>query len=76
MRKGKLIAILLTFAVLLSLAACSETAPSTSSSADTFTPVTWKFGNQHNAQQIATVIDEELAEEIEVATEGRVKIEL
>lgn len=87
MQKRKLSTLILTFALALSLAACGgqadPTPPAQSASINSggddvsaFTPVTWKFGNQHNAQQIATVIDKELVEEIEAATEGRVKIEL
>lgn len=47
-----------------------------SAATEDFTPVTWKFGNQHNSTQIATIIDKEIAEEIEAATEGRVQIDL
>lgn len=79
----KIFALLLTMAMMLSLAACGGSGSSSSSdsgnsdaSAENFTPVTWKFGNQHNSTQIATIIDKEIAEEIEAATEGRVKIEL
>lgn len=82
----KAFATILALTLALSLAACgSEPAsptpsapdsPKSSSSVEEFTPVTWKFGNQHNSTQIATIIDKEIAEEIETATEGRVKIDL
>lgn len=80
----KFFALVLALAMAMSLVACGgapasgDTSDSTSTdgSAEDFTPVVWKFGNQHNSTQIATVIDKEIAEEIETATEGRVKIDL
>lgn len=78
----KIFASLLALSMMMSLAACGGSPSSGSSSgssdvsAEEFTPVTWKFGNQHNSTQIATIIDKEIAEEIEAATEGRVQIDL
>lgn len=78
----KIFALLLALSMMMSLAACGGNSSSGSSSgssdvsAEEFTPVTWKFGNQHNSTQIATIIDKEIAEEIEAATEGRVQIDL
>lgn len=84
----KALALILALAMTVSLVACggssqpapSDPAPSNNSensaATENFTPVTWKFGNQHNSTQIATIIDKEIVEEIEAATEGRVKIEL
>lgn len=83
----KVLAFLLALTMVLSLVACGGSSASTDTSSDDseattdsstedFTPVTWKFGNQHNSTQIATIIDKEIVEEIEAATEGRVQIDL
>ena len=79
-------AFVLALAMMLPLVACGGTDTSSDSGGDSsgaaagstedFTPVVWKFGNQHNSTQIATVIDKEIVEEIEAATEGRVQIDL
>ena len=76
----RIFALIFAFAMAMSLVACGGNDASTSDNTETdpedFTPVTWKFGNQHNSLQIATIIDQEIVEEIEAATEGRVQIEL
>ena len=78
-------ALALAFAMTLALAGCggSSSAPadntgssSADSAAESFEPVVWKMGNQHNSTQIATIIDKEIVDEIKEATEGRVTIEL
>ena len=79
----KIVALILALVMGLSLVACGAANTPSDSTGDStgnadvenFTPVTWKFGNQHNSTQIATVIDKEIIEEIETATEGRVKID-
>ncbi|MCI8649638.1 MAG: TRAP transporter substrate-binding protein DctP [Anaerotruncus sp.] len=71
-------------AMLLTLAACgggaSSTAPeaskATSGDSTDFTPVEWRMSNQHPEGSIADIADKEMIEEIEKATEGRVKITL
>ena len=78
-------ALALAFAMTLALAGCggASSAPadntdssSADSAAESFEPVVWKMGNQHNSTQIATIIDKEIVDEIKEATEGRVTIEL
>lgn len=82
----KFLSIVMMISIIISMVSCSSNSKtkqvgenekgSTESSTSTSEVVTWKFGNQHNSTQIATIIDKEIAEEIEQATEGRVKIEL
>ena len=81
----KTISILLMLAMVCGMIACAPM-PGTSGqngksqsaqvAPEDFEPVVWKFGNQHASTQIATIIDKELEQEIEEATEGRVQIEL
>ena len=44
--------------------------------ASSFTPVTFRFANQHPTDSIASEADRRICERIEKETEGRVKVEL
>ncbi len=71
------IGILLILAV-MTVAGCGTSNTTSENGGDTsdFTPVVWKFANQHNSEQTATILDKEIIEEIKEATENRVVIEL
>lgn len=62
--------------------ACSSNQPSTTGEVSNtnnksdFEPVTLRFGNQHPSDSMASKADQEICDEIEKATEGRVKIKL
>lgn len=84
----KLLATILTIALVLSLSACggpsntsSPAASGTeggsgSSGASDFTPVTWRFANQHAPDQPGCILDQRICDEITEATQGRVTVEL
>lgn len=84
----KISAIITVFAMTLSLTACGggNAAPKTGADTKTQTAaadkkeeavsVEWRMANQHPDDSIATIADKEIIEEIEKATEGRVKITL
>jgi TRAP-type C4-dicarboxylate transport system substrate-binding protein len=62
--------------MMVAVAGCGGSSSSKSEEESDFTPVVWKFGNQHNSEQIATILDKEICEEVKKATEGRVTIDL
>ena len=84
----KLLATVLTIALVLSLSACggssnpaSPTAPGAESGSaapetSDFTPVTWRFANQHAPDQPGCILDQRICDEIKEATQGRVTVEL
>jgi len=87
--KRRLIAIALMLGMVLSLAACGSSQSSGSSSAsgstataaqaadtESFTPVKFRFANQHPTDSIASKADRRICERIAEATEGRVTVEL
>lgn len=63
--------------ILIFTTACNSNKPSSQvTNKEDFQPVTLSFGNQHPVDSIATKADQEICDEIEVATEGRVKVQL
>jgi len=85
----KIIAMLLSLTMVISLTACGSGSTSSSdaevnssgvsgASSDTnsFTPVTWRFANQQGVDQPATRIDQQICDEINEASAGRITVEL
>jgi len=79
----KIFATIFALVMVFSLSACGakEDAPAASTTpgattAEEFEPVVWRFANQQGVDQPATIIDQEICEQIKEATEGRVTVEL
>lgn len=77
--KKKILALTVSCIIGISLCACGSSSSGTGSSAtskEDFQPVVLKFANQHPDDSTASESDRRICEEIEKATEGRVKVEL
>lgn len=86
--KKRIIAMLLLVVMVLSLSACgnkavANTKPSDSNNTaeadanvDSFTPVKFRFANQHPTDSIASEADRRICEKIAEATDGRVTVDL
>ena len=76
--------LILAVSMAVSLAACgggstsggSEAPAAASGDASSFTPITLRMGNQHNAESFGNKLDQELCDRIAEETEGRVTVEL
>lgn len=82
MKRKRMVTVFLTVGVAAGLAACSSSgspgspAADASGSAEDFQPVTLTFGNQHPSDSFMSDLDRQICEDIETATDGRVKVEL
>lgn len=76
--KNKSILILILSLVLIFTAACGNTKDENVSAVnkEDFEPITIRFANQHPTDSTASRVDQEICDEIEEATEGRVKVRL
>jgi len=73
----RILTALMTFSLALTLVVASSCdALANSDATKNFKPITLKFANQHPVNSIASIADRAMCEEIEKATEGRVKVKL
>ncbi|NLY19750.1 MAG: TRAP transporter substrate-binding protein DctP [Tissierellia bacterium] len=76
MKSKKILIVMLIVFVTIFTACSSGGNKEATGDVDSFKPVTLRFANQHPTDSIASQSDKEICEEIEEATDGRVKVEL